>query len=94
LQLHGHERQPARSTRVPALPAESDDLPVELRLPARIFVGAYSFPSQTAAVPADRAHPWRAVGTPGLEIASVARKTSVGLAGVFSRAGVALARSF
>jgi beta-lactamase regulating signal transducer with metallopeptidase domain len=37
---------------------------------------------------------WRAVATPGVEIASAAKKTSVGIASVFSRAGVSLARSF
>jgi hypothetical protein len=34
------------------------------------------------------------VATPGVEIASAAKKTSVGIASVFSRAGVSLARSF
>ena len=34
------------------------------------------------------------LATPGVEIASAAKKTSVGIASVFSRAGVSLARSF
>ena len=37
---------------------------------------------------------WRALATPGVEIASSARKISIGIASVFSRAGVSLARSF
>lgn len=37
---------------------------------------------------------WRSLAAPGLEIASAAKKSGVGLAGVFSRAGVSLARSF
>jgi hypothetical protein len=34
------------------------------------------------------------MAAPGIEIASAARKTSIGIANVFSRAGVSLARSF
>jgi hypothetical protein len=34
------------------------------------------------------------MAAPGIEIASAAKKTSVGLADAFGRAGVALARSF
>jgi len=43
---------------------------------------------------ADAGSRWSALGTPGIEIASAAKKTSVGVANVFSRAGVSLARSF
>ena len=35
-----------------------------------------------------------ALATPGVEVALAAKKTSIGIANVFSRAGVSLARSF
>jgi len=34
------------------------------------------------------------MATPGIEIGAAAKKTSIGIANVFSRAGVSLARSF
>jgi hypothetical protein len=37
---------------------------------------------------------WSTFAAPGIEIASVTKKTSIGVANVFSRAGVSLARSF
>jgi beta-lactamase regulating signal transducer with metallopeptidase domain len=78
-------------------------------LSARIFAGAYSLPNAPSApiapnapvfahelqiASADKPNPWRAVAAPGLEIAAAAKKTSLGIASVFSRAGVSLARSF
>lgn len=58
------------------------------------FAGVYQVPNVPAARPIEQPNPWSALGAPGVEIASAARKTSVGIAGVFSRAGVSLARSF
>ena len=45
-------------------------------------------------LPANATHGMARVATPGVEIASTAKKTSIGIANVFSRAGVSLARSF
>jgi beta-lactamase regulating signal transducer with metallopeptidase domain len=55
------------------------------------FTGVYPAPSVPSVVPSNR---WSALGTPGVEIASAAKKTSIGIANTFSRAGVSLARSF
>jgi beta-lactamase regulating signal transducer with metallopeptidase domain len=67
--------------------------PIAPILEGRTFAGAYALPG--AAVPSDdRPNPWRAAAAPGVEIASVAKRTSLSLANVFSRAGVSLARSF
>jgi beta-lactamase regulating signal transducer with metallopeptidase domain len=77
-------------------------------LSARVFAGAYPSPDTSNAVGASIApiapvapdappvapSSWRAMASPGIEIASVAKKTSIGIASVFSRAGVSLARSF
>ena len=38
--------------------------------------------------------PWTTFASTGIEVASIAKKTSTGVASVFSRAGVSLARSF
>ena len=58
--------------------------------PSTAFAGVYSTPRTPVSEPKG----WSALGTPGIEIASAAKKTSVGVAGFFSRAGVSLARSF
>ena len=76
-------------------------------LSARAFPGAYSLLDAPIAPNAPIApiapnppnapnapNSWRAMATPGIEVASAAKKTSVGIAGVFSRAGVSLARRF
>ena len=62
--------------------------------PSVPFAGVYPVPDAPVASSADAPIRWNALGTPGVEIASAARKTSVGVANVFSRAGVSLARSF
>ncbi len=59
---------------------------------SRAFVGAYH--QNPAAVETDSSGGWRAAATPGVEIASAARKTSVGIAGAVTRASVSLAKSF
>ncbi len=61
--------------------------------PSVTFAGVYPVPYAPVRSSADAIR-WSALGTPGVEIASAARKTSVGVANVFSRAGVSLARSF
>jgi hypothetical protein len=74
---------------------ENDQTPehATASLSARSYPGAYE--SRLPAVAArDAGSSWSAAAAPGLAIAGVARKTSVGLAGAFSRAGVALARRF
>jgi beta-lactamase regulating signal transducer with metallopeptidase domain len=58
------------------------------------FPGIYSAPGVPAASSADTPNRWSVLGTPGVELASAAKKTSIGIANVFSRAGVSLARSF
>ena len=58
------------------------------------LAGVYPLPDPPAAQSIDSPNRWSALGTPGVEIASAAKKTSVGIASVFTRAGVSLARSF
>ena len=58
------------------------------------FAGLYPVPAAPVASSADVPVRWSALGTPGVEIAAAAKKTSLGVANVFSRAGVSLARSF
>jgi beta-lactamase regulating signal transducer with metallopeptidase domain len=62
--------------------------------PSVPFAALYPMPNAPVASSADAPIRWSALGTPGVEIASAAKKTSVGVANVFSRAGVSLARSF
>jgi beta-lactamase regulating signal transducer with metallopeptidase domain len=68
--------------------------PPELRgvMSPRAFEGAYH--QNPTAVESDSSSGWRAAATPGVEIASAARKTSVGIAGAVTRASVSLAKSF
>jgi len=61
-------------------------------LAARTIEGAYH--QNPAAVEPDSSSGWRAAATPGVEIAGVARKTSVGIAGAVTRASVSLAKGF
>ena len=75
----------------PVAPVSSPDART---LPGRTFGGAYPASQSPAAASVKEASPWRAMATPAVEIASAAKKTSVGLADAFGRAGVALARSF
>jgi beta-lactamase regulating signal transducer with metallopeptidase domain len=61
------------------------------------FPGVYSVPGAPNAPVAssgDSPNRWSALGAPGVEVASAAKRTSIGIANVFSRAGVSLARSF
>ena len=62
--------------------------------PSVPFTGVYPVPDAPVASSVDAPIRWSALGTPGVEIASAAKKTSVGVANVFSRAGVSLARRF
>ncbi len=62
-------------------------------LAARSFAGAYPEQNTGASSP-DSPSVWGAAATPGLAIADAARKTSLGLAGAFSRASVAMVRRF
>ena len=68
--------------------------PIAPDLSARTFAGAYPMPDAAVVAPASRRNQWQALATPGIEIAASAKKISVGVASVFSRAGVSLARSF
>jgi beta-lactamase regulating signal transducer with metallopeptidase domain len=92
---------------VPTIAPAAPIAPVASSLSAHAFPGAYSLPdasiTPTAPIaPIALVAPnapvafgrWRAVATPGVEIAAAAKSTSVGIASVFSRAGVSLARSF
>ena len=51
-------------------------------------------PDATVVPPISQRNQWQALATPGVEIASSAKKISIGVASVFSRAGVSLARKF
>jgi hypothetical protein len=68
--------------------------PVAPELSARAYSGAYSRPTLPDAAPAEQAGAWRTMAAPGIEIASAARKTGVGVATAITRVGVSLARSF
>jgi beta-lactamase regulating signal transducer with metallopeptidase domain len=68
--------------------------PVAGTVPSVAFTGVYTVANPPVASSADAGNRWSALGTPGVDVASAAKKTSVGLANVFSRAGVSLARSF
>jgi hypothetical protein len=61
---------------------------------ARAFAGAYPTSDALVEPPAAQPNRWQPLAAPGVEIASSAKRISIGLAGVFSRAGVSLARSF
>jgi beta-lactamase regulating signal transducer with metallopeptidase domain len=58
------------------------------------FAGVYLGPDAPATASAETPRGWSALGAPGVEVALAAKKTSIGIANVFSRAGVSLARSF
>lgn len=98
---HAASGAPARTSVAPVVPDVAPIAPVASSVSARAFPGAYSLPDLSitptaaiAAVAPSAPGRWRAVATPGVEIASAAKKTSVGIASVFSRAGVSLARRF
>jgi beta-lactamase regulating signal transducer with metallopeptidase domain len=65
--------------------------PVAPPLSARIFIGAYS---DAPVAPLSPLAPIAPVAPDRWKMASAAKKTSVGIANAFSRAGVSLARSF
>ena len=67
--------------------------PIAPIAPSTTFAGVYSVP-RTPVEPVSEAKGWSALGTPGVEIAAAAKKTSLSMASLFSRAGVSLARSF
>ena len=72
----------------------SVDAPSLGSLTSVAFAGVYQAPNAPATRPIDQSNPWSVLGAPSVEIASAAKKTSIGIAGAFSRAGVSLARSF
>ena len=82
---------PIASTALTALTA-----PIALTAPvapSMTFAGVYPAP-RASVEPVSEPRGWSALGTPGVEIASAAKKTSLSMASLFSRAGVSLARSF
>jgi len=78
----------------PIAPGAASIAPVAPTVHSVAFTGVYTVADAPVAPSADAGNRWSALGTPGIEIASAAKKTSVGVANVFSRAGVSLARSF
>jgi len=68
--------------------------PIAPGLSARVFPGTYSLTGAPVDASTERSNQWRVIATPGVEIAASAKKISIGVASVFSRAGVSLARSF
>jgi len=68
--------------------------PVAPTVPSVTFAGVYTLPDAPVARSVDAPSRWSTLGTPGVEIASAAKKTSVGVANAVSRAGVSLARRF
>jgi hypothetical protein len=80
----------------PSAPVAPDapNAPIAPVLSARVFMGAYVLPLAPIETSGKQTNPWQAMATPGVEIASAAKKTSLGIANIFSRAGVSLARSF
>ena len=68
-------------------------IPASPVLSARVFSGTYP-PDRPGVNREDQPGPWRAMAAPGVEIASAAKKTGVGVANAIGRAGVSLARSF
>ena len=76
----------------PAEPGELHHSPNPSALASRTISGAYESPDAPQTF--DQPRVWRSAAIPGVEIANAARKTGVGIAGMVSRAGVSLARSF
>jgi len=76
----------------PYQPSEPAHAPVAV-IDARQFIGAYTR-REEAPVRSEQTLRWSAAAAPGVGIARAARKTSVGLAGAFTRAGVSVAKSF
>jgi beta-lactamase regulating signal transducer with metallopeptidase domain len=66
---------------------------VSAEISGRRFEGAYPLRDTSRSASSSPA-PWKALAAPGLEVASAAKKTSIGIATAFSRAGVSVARSF
>ena len=87
-----NEPSEPREPEAASKPRESGGNELQAVLAARTIEGAYH--QNPAAVETDSSSGWRAAATPGVEIATVARKTSVGIAGAVTRASVSLAKSF
>ena len=88
------DEPPNRRTHEPTEPDEpTEPTEPDLSLSRRSFDGRYVVAELPAAAPEDRA-PWQLAGAVGTEIGASARKTSVGIAKAFTRAGVSLARTF
>ena len=85
-----HDAAAADALSAPGAPAA----PIARMASSVAFAGVYPIPDARVASSSNAPIRWSALGTPGVEIASAAKKTSVGVANVFSRAGVSFARSF
>jgi beta-lactamase regulating signal transducer with metallopeptidase domain len=86
------ERQPHNPAIHAEQPRHETDSADPVALSGRTFQGSYASRAQIA--PADAPNPWRATAVPGVAIASAAKKSAVGMANAFTRAGVSLAKSF
>ena len=75
----------------PNRPTPEPNEPVSLS--GRSFDGHYAAAERPTAAPESRAA-WQLAAAAGVEIGASARKTSVGIANTFTRAGVSLARRF
>jgi hypothetical protein len=84
-------RAPAGKPGAPDAPIAPDSTPAVIS--ARSFDGHYVVFELPAAAPESRA-PRQIAGAVGAEIGASARKTSVGIANTFTRAGLSLARRF
>lgn len=78
---------------VPTTAAAAPVAPTAPTAPSIAFAGVYSGP-RTSVEPGSEPKGWSALGAPGVEITSAAKKTSSSIASLFSRAGASLARSF
>jgi len=79
---------------VPNPAAAPADALASVEIAGRTFAGAYPLRDTAPSLAPSGSVPWKALAAPGLEIASAAKKTSIGVATAFSRAGVSIARSF
>jgi hypothetical protein len=100
-QARGIERLQSRQEAQQSRSLVSDDA---LVAPGALTARVVAYPSIPAAfiasvapetTPAERQpNPWKSFAAPAVEIATNTRKASVGVAQVFSRAGLSVARSF
>jgi hypothetical protein len=83
--------EPHEPSEPPNWPTPEPNEPVSLS--GRSFDGHYAAVERPTAAPESRAA-WQLAAAAGVEIGASARKTSVGIANAFTRAGVSLARRF